>query len=56
MPNYNVAVWVKYKDGGEGRHDTTVNAEDEDDAIEEAMGELPKGTKLKKKISVEESS
>lgn len=54
MPNYDVAIGVKYPDGGEGRHDTTVYAEDKDDAVQEALEELPKGTKLKKVILVEE--
>lgn len=54
MPDYSVAIWVKYPDGGENRYDTTVHAEDRKDAVQEALEELPSGTKLKKVIVVEE--
>jgi hypothetical protein len=54
MPDYSVAIYVKYPSGGEDRYDTTVHAEDEEDAVQEALEELPDGTKLKKVILVEE--
>ncbi len=54
MAKYYVAIYVKYPDGGEGRYDATVYADDEDDAVDEAMAKLPKGTKLVDVIKVEQ--
>ena len=54
MPDYNVAIYVKYPDGRENRYDTTVHAEDSKDAVYEALSELPNGSKVKKVIFVEE--
>jgi hypothetical protein len=54
MPTYNVAIWVKYPDGAENRYDTSVHAEDKKYAVQEALDELPNGSKVKKVILVEE--
>ena len=53
MPDYAVALWVKYSNGTEDRFDTFVHADDKEDAVEEAKGELSNGCKVIKVISVE---